>query len=177
MLLIALLEFGCNGADELTASLSAPGLEQLFVEAIGTEWECNMQQSWLRKKFAPHLAPAAGYHLQNSHQDGALGVSFPSEPGPAIPMTELLTCWIPLNPCGIDSPGLEFIRRRQPALLYFTELDDAALRRRFSPQDFWAPQLELGDGLVFLNDVLHRTFVQTDMRHNRLSIEYRIFPC
>ena len=90
-------------------------------------------------------------------------------------MTELLTCWIPLAPCGIDSPGLEFVRRRQPALVHYTELGDSALRQRFSPQEFWAPALEFGDGLVFLNDILHRTHVSHDMQHDRLSVEYRIF--
>jgi hypothetical protein len=91
-------------------------------------------------------------------------------------MTELLTCWIPLNRCGVDSPGLEFVRRRQPALLHFTELDDAALRQRFSPQEFWAPVLEFGDGLIFLNDILHRTCVGREMEHNRVSVEYRLMP-
>jgi len=91
-------------------------------------------------------------------------------------MTELLTCWIPLNPCGIDSPGLELVRCRQPALLHFTELDDAALRRRFPPHEFWAPALEFGDGLVFLNSILHRTYAHPEMPHNRLSVEYRIVP-
>jgi len=98
------------------------------------------------------------------------------EPGPAVPMTQLLTCWIPLNPCGIDSPGLEFVRRRQPALLHVTELGDAALRQRFAPWEFWAPALESGDALVFLNGALHRTYTRPEMRHNRLSVEYRIFP-
>ncbi len=135
-----------------------------------------MEQSWVRKKFAPHLAPVTGYHIQNWHQDGALGVSFPDEPGPVIPMTDLLTCWIPMTPCGVDGPGLEFVRRRPPALLHFTELNDSALRKRFSPEEFWAPELEFGDGLVFLNDVLHRTCVRPEMLHNRLSVEYRIFP-
>jgi hypothetical protein len=93
-----------------------------------------------------------------------------------MPMTELLTCWIPLNPCGRDSPGLEFVRRRQEALLHFTELDDSALRQRFPPQEFWTPELALGDGLVFLNSSLHRTYARPEMRHNRLSVEYRIFP-
>jgi hypothetical protein len=91
-------------------------------------------------------------------------------------MTELLTCWIPLNRCGADSPGLEFVRRRQPALLHFTELDHPALRLRFSPQEFWAPTLEFGDGLIFLNDILHRTYVGPDMGHNRVSVEYRLTP-
>jgi hypothetical protein len=176
VLLTALLDFGCDRAEELTAPLSATGLEKLFSAAIGPEWTCNMEQSWVRKKFAPLPVPTPGYHLQNWHQDGALGIRFPLEPGPVIPMTPLLTCWIPLNRCGIDSPGLEFVRGRQPALLHFTELDDSALRQRFAAQDFWAPALEFGDGLVFLNDILHRTCVREEMTQDRLSVEYRIFP-
>jgi hypothetical protein len=59
--------------------------------------------------------------------------------------------------------------------VHFTELGDLALRQRFAPQEFWVPALELGDGLVFLNDVLHRTCVRPGMRRDRLSVEYRIF--
>ena len=176
VLLTALTDFGCGDSEELLAPLSATGLEPLFSEAMGCEWTCNLEQSWLRKKFAPLQAPSPEYHPHSWHQDGALGVGFPLEAGPVIPMTQLLTCWIPLNPCGRDSPGLEFVRCRQPALLHFTELDDSALRRRFPPQEFWAPDLELGDGLVFLNSILHRTYATPDMRNNRLSVEYRIFP-
>jgi hypothetical protein len=175
VLLTALLGFGCDGIEQLMAPLSTPGLERLFSEAMGSNWTCRVEHSWARKKFAPIQAPAGGYHLQNWHQDGALGVRFPVESGPVIPMTELLTCWIPLNPCGIDSPGLEFIRRGQPDLLHFSELDDQALRRRFTPEEFWAPKLEFGDGLVFLNGTLHRTHARPEMRYSRLSIEYRIF--
>jgi hypothetical protein len=176
VLLTALTGFGCGNREELLAPLSAPGLGQLFSEAIGVAWTCNMEQSWVRKKLAPGRATPSGYHLQGWHQDGALGVRFPVEPGPVVPMTELLTCWIPLNPCGVDSPGLEFVRRRQPALLHFTELDDSALRQRFGQQEFWAPALEFGDGLIFLNDILHRTFVRSEMGRDRLSVEYRITP-
>jgi hypothetical protein len=175
VLLTSLMDFGCD-LEELTSPLSTPGLGDLFSEALGRRWTCNMEQSWLRKKFAPMLAPKSGYHTQDWHQDGALGVRFPPEPGPVIPMTELLTCWIPLNACGTDSPGLEFIRGRQSALVHFKELDDLTLRQRLEPQEFWAPELELGDGLVFLNSVLHRTCTREEMRHNRLSVEYRIFP-
>lgn len=171
--LAALMDFGCG---ELARPLSAAGLEALFSEAMGSLWSCSLEQSWVRKKFAPMLAPASLYSEQGWHQDGALGVRFPPESGPALPMTELLTCWIPLNACGRESPGLEFVRGRQAGLLHFTELNDSALRQRFRPEDFWAPELELGDGLVFLNSVLHRTYTRPEMRRNRLSIEYRIFP-
>lgn len=171
--LAALMDFGCK---ELTQLLSAPGLDALFSEAMGGPWTRNMEQSWVRKKFAPIHAPASMYAEQRWHQDGALGVRFPPESGPILPMTELLTCWIPLDACGREGPGLEFVRGRQAALLHFTELDDSALRRRFRPEEFWAPELEMGDGLVFLNSVLHRTYTRPEMRRNRLSVEYRIFP-
>jgi hypothetical protein len=171
--LSALAEFGCD-SKELTAPLAAPGLSVLFAEAIDSAWVCRMEHSWGRKKFAP--AQATGYHAQGWHQDGALGVQFPQQAGPMPPMTKLLTCWIPLQACGTDSPGLEFVRECQQGLLHFTELDDAALRKRFAPQEFWAPELEFGDGLVFLNSVLHSTYTRPEMRHNRLSVEYRIFP-
>lgn len=171
--LAALIDFGC---EELTQLLSAPGLEELISQAMGCAWTCCMEQSWVRKKFAPMLAPASMYCEQGWHQDGALGVQFPHESGPVLPMTELLTCWIPLDRCGRDSPGLEFVRGRQAGLLHFTELDDAALRQRFWPEEFCAPELELGDGLIFLNSVLHRTYTRPEMRRNRLSVEYRIFP-
>ncbi len=176
LLLTSLLDFGCNDGEELFAPLSTPGLEALFAEAVAGGWTCNMEQSWVRKKSAPLQAPFPGYHNQDWHQDGALGVHFPMNPGPPTPMTELLTCWIPLNPCGTDSPGLEFVGRRQTSLLHFTELDDLSLRRRFRADEFWAPELDLGDGLVFLNSVLHRTYATPQMQHSRLSIEYRIFP-
>ncbi len=175
VLLTALLDCGCE-KDDLLAPLSSPELEGVFTEAMKRPWQCNLGQSWVRKKFAPAHAPDCGYHLQNWHQDGALGARFPLQPGPVIPMTELLTCWIPLQDCGIDSPGLEFIRRRQRTLLHFTELDDSALRGRFTEDEFWAPSLEFGDGLIFLNDVLHRTHVHAGMQKDRLSVEYRIFP-
>ena len=92
------------------------------------------------------------------------------------PMTPLLTCWIPLEACGVGRPGLEFVRRRLEALLHYSELNDETLRQRFAPEEFWAPALELGDGLVFLNGTLHRTHVSPAMRKDRLSVEYRLFP-
>lgn len=175
VVLAALNDFGCT-TEDLVAPLSAPRLEPLFSKTVGRKWTCNMHQSWVRKRFAPFQASSLDYCPNSWHQDGALGVDFPVEPGPAIPMTELLTCWIPLNRCGRDSPGLEFVRGCQGALLHFTELDDPALRRRFALGNFWVPQLEFGDTLVFLNSVLHRTYTHPRMAHDRLSVEYRIFP-
>ncbi|HUI55718.1 MAG TPA: hypothetical protein VLY04_12150 [Bryobacteraceae bacterium] len=171
----ALLDFGCAGSEELMAPLASAGLDQLIHEAMDGELVCRMEQSWVRRKPAPCQTPAQ-QHFHSWHQDGGLGVRFPAEAGPVIPMTRLLTCWLPLGPCGQDAPGLEFVRRRLESLLHFTELDDRNLRRRFAPEEFWAPELELGDGLVFLNGTLHRTYHHAGMRRERLSVEYRFFP-
>lgn len=175
VLLPALLDFGCNSSQQLLAPLREAGLDRSSSGVMGCDLTCSMDESWVRKKFAPRHAPKV-HHPQDWHQDGALGVRFPLDPGTAPPMTRLVTCWLPLNACGTDSPGLEFIRRRQDALLHFTELNDANLRRCFAPDEFWAPALELGDVLVFLNGTLHRTYLQPAMEHDRLSIEYRLFP-
>ena len=169
----ALADFGCPG--ELRAPQSAAGLDELMAAALGCPAACDPQQSWVRKRYAPFHAPA-GYYPNRWHQDGGLGVEFPPQAAPAIPMTRLATCWIPLDACAGDRPALEFVRRRLDSLLHFTELDDAGLRRRFSPEEFWAPETQLGDGLVFLNGTLHRTYVHPEMRRNRLSVEYRFFP-
>lgn len=175
VLLTSLLDFGMGSEEALLAPLSAAGLGEMFSTLLGSRWQCRLEHSWARKKFAPRNSPRPGYHLQDWHQDGALGARFPLQPGPVGPAFNLATCWIPLHACGRESPGLEFIRRPQPDLLHFTELDDAALRRRFPTEAFWVPELEFGDGLVFRSDLLHRTHVNAEMHADRMSVEYRIF--
>ncbi len=175
VLVTALVDFGASSG-ELLSPLATAGLDDLIQGALDGPWACSMEQSWVRKKFAPAFTADRVLAFQNWHQDGALGVRFPAAPSPDIPMTELLTCWIPLQRCGGDSPGLEFIRGRQASLLHFTELGDAALRRRFPAEQFWRPELEVGDGLVFMKSVLHRTYESPEMSSNRLSVEYRAFP-
>jgi hypothetical protein len=170
----ALLDFGVGSEEELGGPLRADGVGALFAD-VGEGWRCRLEHSWVRKKFAPGKAASTGYRIQDWHQDGALGVQFPIEPGAAIPATPMAICWVPLDACGRDSPGLEFIRRGQAGLLHFTELDDGLLRRRFEAEAFWAPELELGDVVLFRGDVLHRTHVTPEMRADRMSIEYRIF--
>lgn len=165
----ALLECGLSAEDLLTP-LAVDGLNRL--------WEgmaCNLEESWVRQRFAPQSAPPY-YQPNRWHQDGGLGVPFPPEPGPPISMRRMLTCWLPLDACGAEAPGLELVRVPLDFLLHFTELDDETLRRRFAPEAFWAPALEPGDGLLFLDGTLHRTFVQPHMRRDRLSVEYRFFP-
>jgi hypothetical protein len=181
--LTALAEFGFDGA--LTGLLDAAGLDCLLEAVVGAGWACRMAHCWVRKKFAPRNAPASRYHPQGWHQDGALGVYFPqlaedglvgAKPSPEPSMTELLTVWVPLNACGKDSPGLEFAGGQQERLLHFSELEDERVRRRFAAVEFCAPELGIGDGLIFLNSVLHRTYLRPEMARDRMSVEYRLIP-
>jgi len=174
VLLTALEDFGCSVA-QLSAPLAIAGLDALVVEVLGGSVACRPEQAWVRKRYAPFHAPA-GYHPNSWHQDGGLGVRFPPQAGPATPMTRLLTCWLPLDPCCGDRPVLEFVRCPLDQLLHYTELDDASLRRQFAPEQFWVPELQPGDGLIFQNGTLHRTFVTPQMSQDRLSVEYRFFP-
>ena len=174
VLLRALEDFGCS-ASQLSAPIAIAGLEALLAEALGGPVACHPEQAWVRKRYAPFHAPA-GYHPNRWHQDGGLGVRFPPQAGPALPMTRLLTVWLPLDPCCGERPGLEFVRWRLDQLLHYSELDDDSLRQRFAPERFWVPELQLGDGLIFQDGTLHRTYVTPDMSQDRLSVEYRFFP-
>ena len=166
MKLESLREFG---ADDLLN-----GIQTLAAEFMGQEVECRLHESWVRKRFAPRNAPPQ-YHPNSWHQDGGLGVKYEAT-GEVGPMTQLVTCWIPLQDCGTQSPGLEFVRQRLPGLLHYRDLNDTALRQRFAPELFWAPELHVGDAVVFLADILHRTHATPEMQTDRLSIEYRLFP-
>lgn len=171
--------------EDLIAPLEGCELAALFSEALGGEWSCRLEHSWVRKKLAPGGSPDGLRVAQGWHQDGGLGVRFPEPVGTrdergywvsTAPMTELMTCWIALDACGRDAPGLEFVRGPQPGLLHFTELADGDLRHRFAAERFWAPEMDAGDAVVFLNSVLHRTYVTPGMMRDRMSVEYRVFP-
>ncbi len=155
--------------DRHSATLeSRPEFLEPLVELGFDPADCRVADSWIRRKGPPNFQA----HLW--HQDGGLGVSFPPEPGPPLPMTPLLTVWAPLDPCGVDAPGLEFVRRRIEALLHFSELPDEKIRSRFAPDDFWAPTMEPGDAAIFLNGTLHRTHAHPEMPNTRISVEYRL---
>jgi hypothetical protein len=175
VLLAALLEFGVASREELVAHLAVIGLNDLLADVMAGPVDCNLDESWVRKRFAPSNAPRH-YHPNTWHQDGGLGVSFGLDRESVLPMTRMLTCWVPLQACGKDSPGLEFVRHPMERLLHYTELQDLDLRQRFAPDRFWAPELEFGDALLFLAGSLHRTHVRPEMVRDRLSLEYRFFP-
>jgi hypothetical protein len=166
-------------ADILKIFTHSLGME-LVTELLGRELVCNLTKSRLAKQYA--LANSHALHKPNAwHQDGGLGVDFLSSqitnpPYISTAMTPLMTCWIPLVDCGSDRPCLQFIQRPHHKLLHYGYLCDRELDKLFDPQDFWVPQLKLGDMLIFLNGTLHRTYVTDAMKCDRTSIELRLMP-
>jgi len=102
---------------------------------------------------------------------------------------QVLNCWIPLDPgAGSSSPGLEVVRHRcrpdfprkdfgirsENAAYDFITIDRDEIVREFG-DNFLAPEFSLGDGLVFSEDVIHRTYVTPAMTDSRINFELRVF--
>ena len=104
-------------------------------------------------------------------------------------MPRVLNCWIPLDDkAGSECPGLEVVRnvcrpdfprkdfglRSENAAYDFITIDRDAILSEYG-DNFLAPEFELGDGLVFSENVIHRTYVTPQMKKPRINFELRIF--
>jgi ectoine hydroxylase-related dioxygenase (phytanoyl-CoA dioxygenase family) len=148
-----------------------------IVNALAAPPVCDISQSWIRRQYAPRHYPRL--HAPHGwHQDGALGfdfLSYPDDNYPEDAILRMVTCWIALDSCGVDAPGLELITQKQTRLLPPAELSHGWIREQFPPDQFWRPRLEPGDALLFPGDVLHRTHVTPAMTRDRTSLELRFF--
>jgi len=105
------------------------------------------------------------------HQDHA-PVGFP----------RLVTCWFLLDqePCGEDSPGIEFVVQRNRLPLLRHEFEGGANVLTQIPAragDFrWRPVIRPGDILAFDGFTPHRTFSEPSMRRARASADFRFAP-
>ncbi len=166
--------------DEFLQSIANFDLFDLIRQTLSPRFRCNLSQSWLRKQYA--IANYPRWHQPQSwHQDGCLGLQFPTQtPRDKITLDRalnpLITLWLPLSPCGQNAPGLEFITQPIDKPVHFSYLKDSWLRSQFSSELFLRPILTVGDAIVFLNQTLHRTYVNTEMKCDRISIELRFFP-
>jgi hypothetical protein len=147
------------------------------VRVLGPSVAIDADQCWVRRQYTPESAPPR--HRPHSwHQDGALGFEFAGSGDRGIPEEALLrmvTCWIALAPCGVDSPGLELVTDRVDRMLSPTQLTDGAVEQRWPTSRRTRSALEAGEALVFSGDVLHRTHVSSAMTQTRTSIELRCF--
>ena len=101
----------------------------------------------------------------------------------------ILNCWMTLDPAaGRDAPGLEVVRhtcapdfprkdlglRSENAAYDFITIDRDDIVKAYG-DNFLAPEFEIGDGLVFSQDVIHRTYVTPQMTQPRINFELRVF--
>jgi hypothetical protein len=94
-----------------------------------------------------------------------------------------LTTWIPLMDCGADAPGLQLYPRALDEVLPpppgvtgpYLFCDEETVVERYGDK-LWAPELSVGDVLVFNHFVVHRSHITEAMTRERQSAEFRIFP-
>jgi hypothetical protein len=97
---------------------------------------------------------------------------------------QTLNCWIALDPCGKDAPGLEVFPRRMDRLLAAGtegsvvkwEIDETLVYRELGVENRWIPEFNPGDAFVFDHLHVHRTYVTDSMIRNRHAIECWMFP-
>jgi hypothetical protein len=105
--------------------------------------------------------------------------------------------WTPLNPCGVEAPGLKIIMLGVKQTLEYLEYNpegyeptprDIALMYKFRCQKMdldqieknglashiYIPKFELGDVLAFTNFTMHATHYTRAMVKSRLSVEVRV---
>ncbi len=100
----------------------------------------------------------------------------------------VLNCWTPLDPAGVDAPGLEVVRnpcrpdfpRKEWGLASANAAYDRITieRERIVAEygeSFAAPALAVGDCLIFSEHVIHRTYVTPGMTKPRINLEFRVF--
>lgn len=101
----------------------------------------------------------------------------------------VLNCWMPLDEgAGLTAPGVELVRH--PGHPIQLRKDNAGAKQVSGYQAvaidhdwivaeygdaFHAPILAPGDGLVFSQDVIHRTHITQQMTRPRIGFEFRVF--
>jgi ectoine hydroxylase-related dioxygenase (phytanoyl-CoA dioxygenase family) len=170
--------FSISGIDleAVRRAISGNELPTSCERALGAAVACDLDQCWVRRQYPPAKYPSL--HAPHSwHQDGALHFDFRacSAEQRREGVLDMITCWIPLTPCGIDAPGLELIERQMEGLLPPPHMTDQYLREQFSPEEFQQPAMQPGDALLFRGGILHRTHVTAQMTKVRTSIELRLF--
>ncbi len=141
-------------------------LTQAFGTAIfGVEAEVLAGATYCRKQ-----APGRSDHHLPYHQDARVV----GHAGRSI------TAWCPLSSgTGVTAPGLSVVPFAPGRLLpinndFYSGIVDAELQPVIEAHGEVSPPMELGDIILFRDDVIHRTDATPDMTSPRLSIEYRI---
>ena len=147
-----------------------------FRGVVGQLPACDLDECWVRRQFPPPDPRCRLCSPHSWHQDGALRHAYGDAAALAADepaLLDMLTCWIALDPCGTEAPGLELLRSGRLALIEPPQLAPDAITRRFGAAAMWRPVMAAGDALVFAGHVLHRTHTHASMTRERSSVELR----
>ncbi len=159
--------------EQVRGHLATSGVLDAVETSLGGAVQVALDHAWIRRQFPARLAPPF-HHAHGWHQDGALGFPFANvqEEPPSTALLRMITCWIPLEPCGGNAPGLEVRIHRFGRLFSVNGLRDPL---REWPGECGCPRMEPGDVLLFDGGILHRTQVTPVMTSARTSVELRFF--
>ncbi len=98
----------------------------------------------------------------------------------------LLNFWIALDPCGEDAPGLALLRDATRTVFPTRHrkefspdsgvIDDKHIQDLLQNYKETVPIIDIGDVLLFIGTVPHRTYINQNMTKGRRSIELRFVP-
>ena len=167
--LVTVAAFGNRSLGQVLHTLSTAPIAEALRDYLATERlsaltaNCLIRRHW--RADTKSLSPF--------HQD-AMAV-----PGSA----PMLTCWMPLNRCGVTAPGLEVVAQHLDKTLPIsdapvsnhapTEIDEATVLRAYGDR-LWHPEFEAGDVMIFERNTVHRSYVTDEMTEVRYSVEVRV---
>jgi hypothetical protein len=140
---------------------------------------------------ALYLSPSRlAFRIHDPNKSDRTFVPYHQDSGSQDPRIRgVLNCWIPLDPgAGREAPGLEVVRepsspnfpikdfgwKSENAVYDPVTIDSDAVQNQFG-DNLLAPVFDLGDGFVFSQDVIHRTYVTPEMTKPRINFEFRVF--
>lgn len=98
--------------------------------------------------------------------------------------TETINCWIALDECGVEAPGLEVFPQRLnellpvggPGAVTSWEIAESDAYGRMGADKAWFPTFKAGDAFIFDHLHVHRTHLTESMTRDRFAAECWMFP-
>jgi hypothetical protein len=78
------------------------------------------------------------------------------------------------NPCTPNFPRKALGLKSENAAYDFIAIERDKIVEIYG-ETFLAPEFEVGDGFIFSQDVIHRTYITSEMTKPRINFEFRVF--
>ena len=138
----------CSPADgHLAAIIAASPVLELLETVVGERIWLSLMHSRIRKVYARHKGPYMPTTI-DWHTDGSESVGY----------SNAYILWIPFRACSEKCQGVEFML-----------LDDVG------NSEIFYPHLNVGDAVLFSDQVSHRTASRDTSKLDRLNAELRLF--